>query len=67
MDCTKSASSLGAIQFGEALENSKLKLLMTAAALRIQLMSRARKARQRVAERKARIEARKPRAVEQTA
>ena len=46
-----SAQNLGRIQFGEALESSKLKIITTAAAIRIQMANRARKARQRVAER----------------
>lgn len=54
-----SASNLGRIQFGEALESSKWKILTTAAALRIQMACRARKARRKVEERKRRVEERK--------
>ena len=57
-----SAQTLGRIEFGEALQSSKLKVVITAAALRIQMMCRARSARRRVAERKARIEAMKMKA-----
>lgn len=57
-----SANALGRIQFGEALESSKWKVLTTAAAIKIQMMCRARKARQRVAERKQRVVEHKQRA-----
>jgi len=45
---------LAGLDFGETLDNAASKKLQTAAAITIQLLMRARKARQMVAERKAR-------------
>jgi len=49
-------ASLGHVDFEEALENASIKSLMTAAAIMIQMMSRMRKAKRRIADRKAQRE-----------
>ena len=55
------SQSLGSIQFGEALEASKSRAVTTAAAIRIQMANRARKARQTLEERRRRIDEHKTR------
>ena len=58
-----SANSLGRIEFGEALESSALRVIVTAAAIRIQMSIRAKSARRRVVERQQRVEENKRKAL----
>ena len=56
VELSRYEASLGHVDFEEALENASIKSLMTAAAIMIQMMSRMRKAKMRIAERKAQRE-----------